>query len=39
MEKSKKKKKKDFWKKFCAYFMLALMVLSIGTMAISVLAS
>ena len=34
-----KKKKKDFLKKFVAYFMLVLMLLSVATMAISVLAS
>ncbi len=34
-----KKKKNNFWKKFVAYFMLVLMVLSVATMAISVLAS
>ena len=39
MELSKKKKRKNFWKKFIAYVMLILMILSVGTMAISVIAS
>lgn len=39
MEKTKKKKTKDLGKKIIAYFMLVLMVLSVVTMAISVLAS
>ena len=39
MEKKKNKKKTGFWKKLIAYIMLILMVLSVITMAISVLAS
>ena len=35
----KKKQRKEFWKKFIAYVILALMILSVATMAISVLAS
>lgn len=36
---SKSKKRKEFWKKVIAYFILVLMILSVATMAIGVLAS
>jgi hypothetical protein len=39
MEKQKNKKKRNIGKKIIAYTMLILMVLSVLTMAISVLAS
>lgn len=39
MEKTNKKKKSNFWKKFIAYLMLITMVLSIVAMAVQVLAS
>ena len=39
MEKTKNKKKTNLWKKLIAYILLVMMVLSVLTMAISVLAS